>query len=199
MGVLGVNNNGGVTFIRIDGPSGLAGQVGSTRNLGFDPSSGLALLNGGFIAGVNTAGGLNLYMPDFDILYEDVGGAGLFSNSGGLLDYVLVGGSTGFPGLNPNTGMEGILGISPLGGLSFLPLTDAFNPKTAMGFTSTPLGFAASSGIAENAMVGGIAPDANSVPEAPTSLLVVLGMLILFWSAYMRRTARQKGIGEVWP
>jgi len=111
-GVMGVTEDGRLRAVGTDRiPStGFA----TSRPLGFAQDTGLAEV-AGFIVGINQQGSLNTYDSELDLLFENIGPAGLLSTRGGLEafeDYGFNGGGL-FDAFGELSDSRGVIGITP--------------------------------------------------------------------------------------
>lgn len=177
-GLIGTTTDGRLRLLRTDGQTGSASMV--SRQLGFAADTGLAVV-GGFVVGVNAQGSVNVYEPLFDLLFEDVGPAGLFSLMGGMaaLDFGSFVRDDLFDLTGDVLGSQGVLGISATGGLAYLRLDvipgDRASAAHAVLRSDVGLNLDLDSGLAlDNGFVTAMtaADDRQSVPEPGTALLV---------------------------
>jgi len=124
---------------------------------------------------------VNVYEPLFDLLFEDVGPAGLFSLMGGMaaLDFGSFVRDDLFDLTGDVLGSQGVLGISATGGLAYLRLDvipgDRASAAHAVLRSDVGLNLDLDSGLAlDNGFVTAMtaADDRQSVPEPGTALLV---------------------------
>lgn len=194
-GVMGVTEDGRLRAVGTDRiPStGFA----TSRPLGFAQDTGLAEV-AGFIVGINQQGSLNAYVSALDLLFENIGPAGLFSTRGGLEafeNYGIDGGGL-FDAFGELGDSRGVIGITPDGNLAYVRLdvilADAGDNAFALLRSDLNLGLDPDSGllIRDGVLFGMAADPAQDIPEPGSAalMLAALGMLAL--------TARRPGEPE---
>ncbi|MFG6467228.1 hypothetical protein [Roseateles sp. BYS87W] len=174
-GLLGTTADGRLRLVRTDGAVGSTSQV--SRPLGFAADTGLAMA-AGFIVGVNTQHRVNLYEPSLDLLLENVGPAGLFSDAGDLETLSFDAGLDAnlFDLQGDVIGSLGVLGLTDSGGLAYLRLDVVPGPGGASDFATLKPGLGsgldAEGGLVlRNGIVTALAAPA-AVPEPPIAALV---------------------------
>jgi hypothetical protein len=183
-GLLGTTSDGRLRFVRTDGPAGVGGANMLSRPLGFAADGGLAEA-AGFIVGVNTAGSLNVYDPLLDLLFEDIGPAGLFSLDGGLeaitsSQVSASGAFDSFGDIDTRFG-RGVLGVTADGSLAYvrLDVIPSVGSSAAHALLHTSLGLDADSGlVVRNGLVTAMMVDAT-VPEPDAAALLAVAALAL--------------------
>lgn len=181
-GVVGVTTDGRLRFVQTtNGPFGAASVL--SRELGFVADGGLAMA-AGFIVGVNANGSLNAYDPLLDLLFSDIGPAGLFSTSGGLEAFEVSGSGLDarFNGDDVD-GSHGVLGVSSDGGLAYVRLDLIAAPGSATDSARTSgLGLAPNSALALHfgSLVSAFGTEPQTVPEpSMPALLLAAGVAAL--------------------
>lgn len=182
-GLIGTTTDGRLRLLRTDGQTGTASML--SRPLGFAADTGLAVV-GGFVVGVNAQGSVNVYEPLFDLLFENVGPAGLFSMMGGLaaLDFGGFVRENLFDITGDVLNSQGVLGIGADGGLAYLRLDVIPGDRAAAAHAvlrgDVGLTLDLDSGLAlDNGFVTAMtaASDERHVPEPGTALLVAIAGL----------------------
>jgi hypothetical protein len=179
-GVLGTTDDGRLRLLRTDGPqTGAVAMV--SRPLGFAADTGLALFDG-FVVGVNDQGRVNLYEPLLDLLFTDIGPAGLFSAMGGMaaLDFGSFVRRDLFDLEGDVLDSRGVLGISATGSLAYLRLDvipgDRATAAHAFLRNDVGLNLDLDSGLVlDNGFVTAMSAAApvQTVPEPGTAMLVI--------------------------